>query len=280
MYCVIQEIELKRENKYGEYKELEAYYSQFSINGVEKGYWCYRYTGGRFERPIRKAYKISVHESYRENGKVKKKQVPICTLNYYDLVNFWGLCSESHMEMAADTFQSSYDDIYDLIIEKLTPIMERAQEEFRQTEEYRVHQEHEKITTIYAANKVEFNRKYELDPTGHDYDRCYDVFGNLKNKEYLKKIKADYKYRKEYERKSKSYQKQAYEDFFKNFHSSGRGSGSSSFSVPSSHSEEEKTVLKSFYRELSKKYHPDANPDKDTSKEMQLLNQLKQDWGL
>ena len=44
--------------------------------------------------------------------------------------------------------------------------------------------------------------------------------------------------------------------------------------------EEDKAVLKQFYRELSKKFHPDANPDIDTSQQMQLLNQLKQEWGL
>lgn len=36
--------------------------------------------------------------------------------------------------------------------------------------------------------------------------------------------------------------------------------------------------MKQFYRELSKKFHPDANPDTDTSQQMQLLNQLKNEW--
>lgn len=71
-----------------------------------------------------------------------------------------------------------------------------------------------------------------------EYDRCYDVFGKLRNPEYLDKIKREYKQRKEYE------------------------------------------TLKQFYRTLSKKFHPDANPDTDTSKQMQLLNKLKGKWGL
>lgn len=28
------------------------------------------------------------------------------------------------------------------------------------------------------------------------------------------------------------------------------------------------------------KFHPDVNPDNDTTKEMQLLNKLKESWGL
>ena len=39
-------------------------------------------------------------------------------------------------------------------------------------------------------------------------------------------------------------------------------------------------MLKQFYKVLSKKYHPDLNPGKDTTAEMQLLNRLKQGWGI
>ena len=69
MYCVIQEIQLKKANPYGEYRELEAY-SCSAWNGLAK--WTYHYTGGRFERPIKTAYKISIHESRRVNGVVTR----------------------------------------------------------------------------------------------------------------------------------------------------------------------------------------------------------------
>ena len=39
-------------------------------------------------------------------------------------------------------------------------------------------------------------------------------------------------------------------------------------------------MLKNFYRMLSKAYHPDSNPDKDTSEEMKMLNSLKDEWGI
>lgn len=43
---------------------------------------------------------------------------------------------------------------------------------------------------------------------------------------------------------------------------------------------DETAMLKQFYKVLSKKYHPDLNPGKDTTAEMQLLNRLKQGWGI
>ena len=45
-------------------------------------------------------------------------------------------------------------------------------------------------------------------------------------------------------------------------------------------STDEKESLKKFYRVLSKHFHPDKNPDADTTVEMQLVNKLKDEWGL
>ena len=38
--------------------------------------------------------------------------------------------------------------------------------------------------------------------------------------------------------------------------------------------------VKKAYRKLAKQYHPDLNPGKDTTAEMQLLNKLKEAWGV
>ena len=43
---------------------------------------------------------------------------------------------------------------------------------------------------------------------------------------------------------------------------------------------EETAMLKKFYRELSKIFHPDKNLDIDTHAEMVLLNRLKKEWGI
>ena len=83
MYCVIQEVELKKSDSHGDYKKLEVYKNEWIMAGREVKFYSYRFTGERFERPIKKAYKISIHKSYREKGKVKKKQWSICTMDYY-----------------------------------------------------------------------------------------------------------------------------------------------------------------------------------------------------
>ena len=103
--------------------------------------------------------------------------------------------------MVSEVLKESVDDIYELVQERIEPLTEQIQEEFAKTEEYKTHEEHERITTIYALNKTEFTRKYEVD--GNEYDKCYDVFGELKNPEYLEKIKREYRERKEYEEKSR-----------------------------------------------------------------------------
>ena len=203
----------------------------------------------------------------------------ICTVKYYDLatdyftIYDWG---DSRIQAAADELQVPADNIYNLIEAKIEPLKARIIAEFQQTEEYKTHEEHERITTIYAAKKAKFAEQYGVDSS--EYDKVYDVFGTLRNPEYLKKIQDDYKYRKEYEKKSRRYQKQTYNNY--NSYSSNGGSSSYGGSFRGNYTNEEQALLKQFYRELSKKFHPDNNPDRDTSEHMKLLNRLKGGWGL
>lgn len=108
-----------------------------------------------------------------------------------------------------------------------------------------------------------------------EYKEVYDVFGTLRNPERLKQIKEQYQYKKEYERRSREQSRSYYEEYFHNYTGSSYGTIKSS-----TYKNGEKEILKQFYRTLLKKYHPDANPDKDTAAEMQLLNRLKDDWGV
>ncbi|MFA9376196.1 MAG: hypothetical protein ACERKZ_05505 [Lachnotalea sp.] len=279
MFCVIQEIETKKPNKNGHSKELHSCFMSMSFNGEDMSHYWYRFSDERFERPVKKAYKVSIHQSYREDGRVKKKQYSLCTVKYYDIAEEWfnvyDYCNRK-INAAACELGVEEELIYDLVEEKLNPLIESIQNEFRQTEEYITHEEHENVTTVYALNKTKFNSKYDLDGTSSKYDECYDVFGNLMNKDKLDKIKADYEVRKEYEEKSRGYQ----EDFYSNYSKNFSGSGSYFNNNQSNHDLEDKEMLKQFYRVLSKKFHPDSNPGKDTSEEMKLLNQLKSDWGL
>ena len=276
MFCVIQEIETKKTDKCGYSKELKAEYIQMSIQVRDCSHWYYSYSIERFERPIKKAYRISIHNSYRDNGKVKKKQYVICTAKYYDIAaGFFCLYDygNSAIERVAAELNVSVESIYDSIESKLEPLIEKIKAEFSETEEFKTHEEHKKIVSLYNSNKEEFRKKYGVDPG--EYDKIYDVFGNLHNAEYLEQVKERRRFQKEYEEKIRSYYKQNqsnynYEDYF--------GGYSKSFS--SNYTEENKDTLKQFYRVLSKKFHPDANPDTDTSKEMQLLNQLKEQWGV
>lgn len=275
MYCVIQEIELKKLNRDGYHKKLKSEYMKTSVNGRDLSHYIYYYGLERFQRPIKKAYKISIHESYRECGKVKKKQFVLCTVNYYDFASdcfsVYDYCSEKISKVAQE-LSVDEEGIYNLVETKIEPLIEKIQADFRQTEEYITHEGHERITSLYSINKIQFAEKYQCDKDL--YDKIYNVFGDLMDSKKLEEIEGQYKTRKEYEEKSSSYQK----EYYSNHNSDNKSSYYNN--IHSNHNEENKETLKQFYRVLSKKFHPDANPDADTSKQMQLLNQLKSDWGV
>ncbi|WP_061310526.1 hypothetical protein [Clostridium botulinum] len=267
MYCVIQEIKNKKYNEYGAYKELEVDSMTWTINGQTQTKYLYQYASERFKRPIRKAYKISIHKSYREDGKVKKKQWVICTMGYYELLEFWpGDCiTQSKLNEKLQEMNITEEELWDIVYKKLDPLIEKITNEFEKTEEYKTHQKHSKIIDKYLKSKNKFEEIYGRDT----YDYCYDVFSTLRNEEMLNNIKKQYKYNQEYER---SY----YENFKSNYNYNSYSSYYSSDS--SNYNEEDRKNLKKIYKALATKFHPDINPQGEEV--MKLVNKLKEQWGI
>ena len=156
MYCVIQEVELKKSVLNGEYKELEAYLNEWIMNGQQVKFYSYRFTGGRFERTIKKAYKISVHKSYREKGRVKKKQWSICTMDYYCIAtNGAGIHDFCDIESKAKAIGITEEELCDIIYKKLDQLEYKIKSEYQETEEYKTHKKHEEIINKYNIDKIE-----------------------------------------------------------------------------------------------------------------------------
>lgn len=141
MYCVIQEIETKKVNKNGHPKELISKFMEMSINGQDMSHYYYGYGEERFDRTIKKAYKVSIHNSYRENGKIRKKQYVLCTVRYYDIADGWfTIYDYCERKITALCKQLNIDEetIYSLVDAKINPLVESIQKEFEMTEELKL----------------------------------------------------------------------------------------------------------------------------------------------
>ena len=86
------------------------------------------------------------------------------------------------------------DFLYDLIYEKLNPIIEKIEAEFQQTEEYRVKKEQVAILRAHREAEATFETEYGQG----EYRYCYDVFGTLRNSAYLEDLKVRKKVQEEY----------------------------------------------------------------------------------
>lgn len=278
MFCVIQKVTLKKNNPYGEHKELLAY-TGFSVDGKPK--YAYSYSKERFERPIRDAYKIMIHHSYREKGQVRKRQWSICTMNYYNLLDSWpGDCiNTSILKDKLLDMGIGDSDLWKMVYEKLDPIVAKVKKEFERTPEFKAEKKHKSILRKYRVEKNLFESRYGADT----YDLCYDIFGVLRNEGYLLTLQKQYNEKQEsYKRSYQSNSQSNYssgskssDDFFKNF----AGSFSSYFANQgSTYTEPEKLLLKGFFRTLTKSYHPDIT--KDDGQAMKLISKLKQGWGI
>ena len=160
MFCTIREIQTKKSRK-GKSKTINVWTS--SINGLVSYHYNYSYTD-KFIRPPKPSYEISIQHSYRENGKVKKKRWKIATINYYDFVDGWANwydgIRESEWDGVLEDMCLSFDELGKMIDDKLTPITELIEGEYHQTEEYKTHIKHERITTLHIANKMQFEEQW------------------------------------------------------------------------------------------------------------------------
>lgn len=277
MFCVVQEVKLKQPNRYGIYKKYEISKLNVTIEGKSRSHYSYypNEEAGRYERPHREAYKISIHESYRINGKTHKRQCVICTINYYQLAlnDFVWESMEGGIEKATKRFQWNFEDVATCIEGKTEPLIKRIQDEFQKTEEARAIEEHEQIMKTHEEAKAAFVEKYScIGVDSYTYECIYDALSNLRDPDYLKEIKDQYN-------AYCSYSGQSYNNYNRKSQKQYKQSWSSCFDkTHSTYTDDEKIILKKFYKTLSMKYHPDMNPQQDTTKEMQFFNKLKADW--
>lgn len=269
MYFYIQELETKREVK-GSSKDIIL--GTKNVDGVLVN--TYEFCKEKFTRPIKKAYRIILHESYREDGKIKKRQYVVATLNYYDIAesiedDLWDFEDTMYyhllekldsiikkLDIPEDEKDDFTEDLYDSFALKIDPLFNQIEEEFFKTEECETFLKHKRIIQKYKDDKQKFLSEH--DAFSQEYDICYDLYGNLTNGAYLEKIK-----------RRSGYQREERSDY-----NSYRSASNVSYT------EEQKRILKQFYRVLGKSFHPDSNVGKDTNEQMKFLNKLKEDWGL
>ena len=122
MFCVIQELQLKKHNDLSAYKRLEVMTNTFRMNKHPQYGYCD--AGDRFYRPIRTTYKISVHENKRINGVVTKKQFVVTTADYYTIAEGWFALGDyvDRISGIAEKLNVDIDVVYDVITAKTAPL--------------------------------------------------------------------------------------------------------------------------------------------------------------
>ncbi len=263
MQCIIEEIKQSQVNSVGAPKEIEVGHYEWTNHGERGKTYIYRMSKERFPRQNLNAYRILLVDGEESHL--------VSTIGYYDLVDYSieDCIGDRLIDQLAEKMGTSSDTIWELILEKLRPLQQRIKQEFDQTEEAKTSKRNQEILREYKEKKRKFCMELGMD--GVKYDRCYNVFGELMDADYLNKLYEQVAARQKFSANSK----RKHKDSWRNF------SGSAdTFLGHASYSREEKEMLARFYKTLAKKFHPDSNPGVDTSKEMQLLNQLKKQWGI
>lgn len=273
MYVTVQKVKGKSK-VYGYAKDVVTYTT--SIGTTTKYHW--HYSEDKFERE-NYSYKITVKESYRENGKIKQRQVVMGTYHWYDFIDHYVYSddwfNDKLEEIFPDKTQEQIDAVCDEIDKKVNEIEREESDKWHSSKEFKVHNKHLNLIQKYELEKKTFDMLY-----GEDiFEQVYDIHLKVMNQDLYKqlsKLRAEKKKadeaKREYERRSREEQQKQWEKYFKGF-----GDGSYSAGSCSNYNNKEQEYLKKFYRVLAAKFHPDVTGDNEI---MQFLNKLKEQWGV
>lgn len=267
MKCIIRERKQKESHSIGEPKEILVDSIEWEYEGHRGHSYSYHMSKERFER--NNAIKYDIYIEKESVAGEDAQEVLLGMIGYYDFVEFGyeDCLGERKLENTAKELNVNKEELLAVIREPLEQLQSKIRAEFSRTEEAHAKKEHEEIIAKYHKAKRDFSLQYGF--PARDYDRCYNVFGQLMDEEYLGRLQQRLKDREQMKFESKRYRK---EQSQKRFHESLHSSTSVDYSV------DEQVMLSKFYKLLAKKYHPDANPGLDTSEEMTLLNKLKRQW--
>ncbi len=263
MQCIIEEIMRDQVNSVGAPKEIQVSSYAWTNHGESGKTYTYQMSKERFTRDDKRAYRIVLMDESISNL--------VAIIGYYDLVDYntEDCIGDRLLEQLSGKMGVTVEAIWSIILEQLKPLQQAIKQEFSQSEEAKTSKHNQEIIREYEEKKRKFCMEFGMD--GTKYDRCYNVFGELMDGSYLNKLHEQVAARQQFSANSKRKHKESWRHF----------SGSSERLLShTSYSLEEQEILERFYKTLAKKFHPDANPGVDTSKEMQLLNQLKSQWGI
>lgn len=273
MYIAVQKI-YGKSKVYGYSKDVVT--TILNLGTTVRYEW--RYSKEQFERE-NYSYKIVVKESYRENGKVKQKQVVMGTYHWFDFLDHYVYPDDWFYDKLEEIFPDKTQDqinaVCDEIDRKVEVIEREESDKWHSSKEYKIHNKHLEMIRKYESKKVVFDELY-----GEDiFEQIYDIHLKVMNQELyeqLPKIRAEKKKadeeKREYERKCHEEQQKKWDDFYKQY-----TSGSYSIGSSSNYTDKEKEYLKKFYKVLAMKFHPDVIEDNEP---MQFLNKLKESWGI
>lgn len=260
MYCVIQKLKVKSPSSISFIKNINV------VTHDNDVVTTYGYETVEEELKSYTRYKISLHESYREDGVIKKRQYYIITIDALDLA-YYGyypvedLVSKEKLEYIKKQTSKTNEEIEEIFRSKVEPLTNKMKQCLEQKELYKTHQRHLETLSYYRMKKCDFEKVYGVGT----YNQCYNIFGTLMNYDRLQELKSIKREREEQER---SYQNYKNSNYWNNFNSYFNKQSSN-------YTEQETKLLKEAFKLLAKKYHPDKNPDNDTTEIMAAINNLK-----
>lgn len=262
MYCTL----VKRKMIKEPYKSCVYRKIEWKMWGDDplRGYWDEEDV---IKREKKDKWDIILNESYRVDGKVKKKQQHICTVTYWDIVDSW--YSESIWDRTEKKIENpeKYEEVLNLIYEKFQPVVDQVMKEYEASEEYNYKTINNRLKKE-KQQEVDAEKQYQSKKAEHDsllgqgyYDAHYNKDGTYN---FKKAHEWDKTHKKHEQSNNSNYSDYDFNSFFK--------TSGATLNFKDNEKSIAEELIKAGYRALVKKYHPDTG---GTNEQFQSLSNLK-----
>lgn len=209
MYCtIIEKKMLKQPYKSGVYKKLT--WKPYGDDPL-RGYWDGE---DEIEREPREKWNIILNESYRVNGKVKKKQYHIATITYWNIIDGW------YSEIIYEGMEAY---IKGLIMDKLGITKKQLEEErkspgFERPLKNKINEAYNALEVDYL--KAEYDKlesliydKFQpiIDRVKAEYEQSEEYYYKCQNERLKKAKEAEIKAKEEEIKREQEYQSKKYQ---------------------------------------------------------------------
>ncbi len=169
MRCSLTRLKIKRRTK--KYPRSSGVYKGSKWEPKYPGSSEYTFKGEEVKRDLKEKWRIVLYDSFKENGKIKRKQWYVCTITYWDIVDDYFVKSYngkllSHAwkrlnELFPDAGEDEKNHLKKIVLSRIEPLRKKVILDYQKSDEYYYRLIQNMVEQKHKESQAKKNKKTE-----------------------------------------------------------------------------------------------------------------------